>query len=85
MILLYAFGFLRTVLIIIGVIVVIRLLGQFMTARRNIEEERELNRKQQKQDKEIDNLRKNFGKTTISKIDSDGDQGEYADYEEIKE
>ena len=63
----------------------IRLLGQFMTARRNIEEERELNRKQQKQDKEIDNLRKNFGKTTISKIDSDRDQGEYADYEEIKE
>lgn len=58
-------GIFRTVLIVIGAIVLLRFLGQFMIAKRNMEEERRLNEQQRKAKQERDEKMKKFGKTTI--------------------
>lgn len=58
-------GIFRTVLIVIGAIVLLRFLGQFMIAKRNMEEERRLNELQRKAKQERDEKMKKFGKTTI--------------------
>ncbi len=64
-------GIVKTVLIIIGLMVVLRFIGQLMIAKRNIEEEREIN----KRANEIANERlyklRNFGKVKIHKNSND--------------
>lgn len=42
----------RTLLFIIGAIVIVRFIGQFMTAKRNMEEERRMNENQRRFEKE---------------------------------
>ena len=58
-------GIFRTVLIIIGAIVLLRFLGQFMIAKRNMEEERQLSKLQRKYDQERTEKMKNFGKVNV--------------------
>lgn len=60
-------GLFKTILMVIGGLVLLRFIGQLMHAKRNIAEEQELNRKQKAFDKERNEKLKNFGKTTISK------------------
>lgn len=58
-------GLVRTILIIVGVIVLLRFLGQLLQAKRNMEEERKLNEKQRKLAEERSRKLKNFGKTHV--------------------
>lgn len=84
-------GVLKTVLIIIGAFVLLRFLGQFMIAKRNMEEERKLNEQQRKSDQERAEKMKKFGKTTILGKMSSGKKStisashvEDVDFEEIE-
>ena len=55
----------RTLLIIIGAIVLLRFIGQWMNAKRNMEEERRLNKQQREFQKERNQKLKNFGKVNV--------------------
>lgn len=75
----------RTVLIILGVFVVLRVIGQMMIAKRNLEEEKNLIKKQREQEQMATEAKRNFGKTTISQIDKkSANDAEYTDFEEVK-
>ena len=77
-------GLFRTLLIIIGAIVLLRFVGQLMNAKRNMEEERELNAKQRRMEKERQQKKKNLGKTRILGRNQKGNDAiEDVDYEEI--
>ncbi|MFZ9028985.1 MAG: hypothetical protein ACO2Z9_08200 [Crocinitomicaceae bacterium] len=76
-------GLVRTLLIIIGVFVLLRFLGQLMTAKRNMEEERKLNEQQRKFNQEKERKRKNLGKTSILKRSQGSDNIQDVDYEEM--
>jgi hypothetical protein len=84
-------GFFRTILIIIGGIVALRFLGQLMIAKRNMEEEREMNERQRKFEQERSEKLKKFGKISIlggsKKKSSDTNDSDVVDvdYEEVKE
>lgn len=58
-------GLFRTILIIIGAIFVLRFLGQLMQAKRNLEVEKALAKKQNDLAKERNQKLRNFGKTTL--------------------
>lgn len=76
-------GLVRTLLIIVGVIVLLRFLGQLMNAKRNMEEERKLNAQQRKFSQEKERKRKNLGKTSLLKKDQGSDNIEDVDFEEM--
>jgi len=68
-------GGIRMIFIIIGVLVVLRFVGQLMLAKRNIAEENELNRQKKANEAEAKRKRKQLGKTRIlgkSKTSNDG-------------
>lgn len=77
-------GLVRTLLIIIAVIVILRFLGQLMNAKRNRDAEKQLERQQRKEAEERKNYERNKGKISISKSSKD-DFAEDADFEEIRE
>ena len=86
MVLLYLLNIFRTGLIIIGVIFVIRLIGRMMIAKRNLNEQNRLQQEIKRAADESEEARKNFGRTTISKIGKDKiDQGDFIEFEEIDE
>ncbi len=58
-------GVFRTILIVVGAIVVLRFLGQLMIAKRNMEEERLHSQRQRKAEHERNEKLKNFGKTKV--------------------
>lgn len=76
-------GLFRTILIIIGVIVLARFIGQLMNARRNMEEERRMNERTRKLDEERKRKQKNLGKVEILKKKVDDSDIEDANYEDI--
>jgi hypothetical protein len=76
-------GLVRTLLIIIGVIVLLRFLGQLMNAKRKMEEERTLNAQQRKFNQEKERKRKNLGKTSVLKKEQGSDSIEDVDFEEM--
>jgi len=77
-------GLFRTLAIIIAVIVVLRFFGQLMNAKRNMEEERQMNESQRSFDKEKKRKRVNLGKTQIlGKNKKRSDDVEDVDFEEI--
>lgn len=84
-------GIIRTVLIVIGAIVLLRFLGQLMIAKRNMEEERAMNERQRNLEKERSEKLKKFGKISIlggsKKKTTESSYSEVVDvdYEEIKE
>ena len=58
-------GLFRTILIIFGVFVLLRFLGQLMIAKRNMEEERRLSERERKAERNRQDKLRNFGKTNI--------------------
>ena len=58
-------GIFRTILIIVGTLALLRFLGRIMIAKRNLEEERSILKAQRKQEKELEKVKKRFGKTDI--------------------
>lgn len=72
-------------LIIIGAIVLLRFIGQLMNAKKNMEEERQLNRKQRKFEEEKKYKQSNLGKTKIlGKNQNKPKDIEDVDFEEIE-
>jgi hypothetical protein len=82
-------GIFKTVLLILGAFVLLRFLGQLMIAKRNMEEERMLNKKHRDVEAERNQKLKNFGKTSIlnakkkSPTKKEGDFIQDVDYEEM--
>jgi len=58
-------GIFRTILIIVGTLALLRFLGRIMIAKRNLEEERSILKAKRKQEKELEKIKKRFGKTDI--------------------
>lgn len=79
-------GLIRTVLIIVGVFVLLRFLGQLMNAKRNMAEQEQLKAQDQKLKSERERTAKNLGKTTVIGKDkrASGDI-EDVDFEELKD
>jgi hypothetical protein len=81
-------GLFKTILIILGAFVLLRFIGQLMMAKRNMEEERRLNRSKRDFEQERERKLRNFGKTTILKADPKRSarypEAEDTDFEEIK-
>lgn len=65
-------GIFRTILIVVGAIVLLRFIGQLMIAKRNMEEERNHSSRQRSAEKERNDKLKNFGKTNV--INRSGDK-----------
>jgi hypothetical protein len=86
MILLSITGLFKMALIIMGVIFLLRLIGKVMIARRNVNEQFQLKKKEREKEEMLAESQKNFGKTTISKIGKDKFKNQdYVDFEEIKD
>lgn len=77
-------GAIRMILIIIGALVVLRFVGQLMIAKRNISEEKELDRQKKAHDAEANRKKRNLGRTQIlGKSRSSHDGAEDVDFEEV--
>lgn len=76
-----ATGLFRTLLIIIGAIVVLRFIGQVMTAKRNLSEENKIREREDRLRKEKEYKKKTLGKTRVLK--SKIDDAEDVDFEEM--
>ncbi len=74
-------GLFKTVLILIGVFVALRFLGQLMVARRNIAEQNVLRERSAQLKKEKEFVEKNKGKISISR--KSNPHAEDVDYEEV--
>jgi len=86
MVLLSVTGLFRTLLIIIGVFVLLRFLGQLMQAKRNVEAERRDQANRREAEGKRKDANQNIGKTTISRIEkSQYKDDDYTDYEEVKD
>lgn len=77
-------GLFRMVLIIVGVIFLLRFLGQFMSAKRNMEEEREMNSSKREFESQKKKAKENIGKTKLIKKKTKNDDIEDVDFEEIE-
>ena len=75
-------GVIKTVLILIGVLVIIRIIGRTLIAKRNLEHERDLIAREREFEKKKDFVRKNQGKTSI--LSKGKIQAEDADFEEVR-
>lgn len=85
MILLSITGLFRTLLIILAVLIILRVVGRMMIAKRNLEAEREMLKRERLAEKMEAESKRNYGKTTIGKIDKKAaDEGGYVDFEEVK-
>ncbi|SFT51214.1 hypothetical protein SAMN05216474_0989 [Lishizhenia tianjinensis] len=78
--LLYAANFLRTVLIIIAVLVIVRFIGRLMNAKRNISEQERFNKQKEAYRKEKEDTQRNIGKVSILRGRK---EAEDVDYEEV--
>lgn len=76
-------GLIRTVLIIIGVFIVVRFIGQLMNAKRNVAEQEEMKGREQALKHERDRVAKNLGKTNVVKKGQRSQDVEDVDFEEI--
>lgn len=77
-------GFFKTILILIGVLVVLRFLGRLMIAKNNLEKEREMLQRERDFQRERKDKLRNFGKVSvIGKKNSTKGTVEDVDFEEI--
>lgn len=77
-------GLIRTILILIGVFVIVRFIGQMMNAKRNMAEQESMKEREENLRKAREQTARNLGKTTILKNGkrNSGDI-EDVDFEEI--
>jgi hypothetical protein len=75
-------GLVKTLVLIIGVMVILRFFGRVMIAKRNLEEERASLKKEKDFVKERNRKLKDFGKVSVSQENPKGDIQD-VDYEEI--
>jgi len=77
-------GALKMVLMLIGGFIVLRFVGQLMSAKRNMEHERQLNEESRRFEKEKAEKLKTFGKTTVLKDKAKTTNTQDADFEIIE-
>jgi hypothetical protein len=70
-------GLIRTVLMIIGLMVVLRFVGQLMIAKRNLAEHNRLDQERRKAEQELARKRKNFGKTEVLQSKASGEDVDF--------
>lgn len=75
-------GFFKTILMIIGALILLRFLGRVMIAKRNLDQERADLAREKSFVKERNEKLKNFGKVSVSKSSPKGDVQD-VDYEEV--
>ncbi|MFT4602643.1 MAG: hypothetical protein ACI857_002830 [Arenicella sp.] len=86
MILLSITGLFKTGLIILGVMFLLRAIGKVSQVRRNVADQDRMKREEANAKSTVDAAKKNYGKTTISKVDSKNiSDNDYTDFEEISE
>jgi uncharacterized protein YxeA len=85
MVLLSVTGLFRTILIIIGVIVILRFVGKLMQAKRKMDEHNKMNKELNEQDKMVDEAKRNYGKTSLTNFKTEGKEGEFVDFEDVDE
>ena len=78
-------GLFRMILIIVGVFVLVRFLGQLMNAKRNINEQAADASEREKIKKEREHARQNLGKTNVLGKNSGSNDVEDVDFEEVDE
>lgn len=84
MVILYIYSFFRTVLIVLGVLFLLRIFGKIMVAKRNLQEQSQMKKDFEADKKMVDDAKRNYGKTTISKPGSSSiSNQEYTDFEEV--
>ena len=77
-------GLLRTLFIIVGVFLLLRFLGQFMIAKRNMEEERSANKNKRNFKEQKAKAKGDIGKTRILKNKKPGQSSiEDVEFEEV--
>ena len=77
-------GVFKMILMLIGAFVLLRFLGQLLQAKRNMEEERRLLKKQREAERERSWKLKHFGKTSVmNKTKSPSTSTEDVDFEEV--
>lgn len=77
-------GLFKTILMVLGALVLLRFLGKLNIARQNMEEERNMLARQRKFEQEKSEKIKDFGKVKIEKEAPRGNTQD-VDFEEIKE
>ncbi len=78
-------GLFRLLLIIVGVMLLLRFLGQFMIAKRNMEEEREMNSSRRQFNEAKEKAKRNAGKINIlGKKRMNSDDIEDVDFEDVE-
>lgn len=79
-------GLFKTLLIIGGVLFLLQVFGKFAQARRNIADQQRMRNEEEAARKMREQSQKNFGKTTISKLEKNKySDGDFVDYEEVQE
>ena len=76
-------GLFRTILIIVGVLFLVRFIGQFMIAKTNMEDEREMNSTRRQFQEQKKKASQDLGKTNILKKSARKNDIEDVDFEEI--
>ena len=76
-------GLFRTIIIIVGVLVLLRFIGQLMNAKRNMDTERRMNEDKRKAEKEKKEKNRNLGKTNVLKENRSGQNVEDVDFDEV--
>ena len=77
-----AVGVFRMVLIIVFVLVLLRILGKVLVARRNIQEQHNIRAKQENRKKAQEASKRDLGKVRI--VDERKEHTEFTDYEEVE-
>jgi len=76
----------KNIIFILGVVLLLRLIGKMMAARRNIDSQNQYQQKRTDINVEKEKAKRNFGRTTIEKIDKNATaDSDYTDYEEIND
>jgi uncharacterized protein YacL len=76
-------GLFRTIFIVVGVLVLLRFIGQLMNAKRNMDAERMMNEDKRKAEKEKEEKKQNLGKTNVLNKNGSGSSAEDVDFEEV--
>jgi len=76
-------GLFRTIIIVVGVFVLLRFLGQLMNAKRNMDTERRMKEDKRRAEKEKDEIKRNLGKTDILNENRSGQNVEDVDFDEV--
>lgn len=78
-------GLFRTILIIVGVLFLVRFIGQFMIAKRNMEDEREMRSTKRQFQEQKKKASQDLGKTNILRNKNPGQSSiEDVEFEEVE-